>query len=65
MFKPTIDWGDRKRTDMIAYSEEINRAELGKILKIIPNVTQEIRERIISLIKKYWDCSTQQMPQWN
>ena len=55
MFKPTSDWKNHKSTDMITYSEEINWAELGKSLNIIPNVTQEICERIISLIKQYWD----------
>ena len=51
MFKPTIDWTNHKRTDIITCSEDIDRAELEKILNINPNVTQEIRDRIISLIK--------------
>ena len=41
---------------MITYSEEIDRPELEKSLKINTNVTQNIRERIISFIKQYWDC---------
>ena len=60
MFKITIDWTNHKRTDMITYSEEIDRSKLGKNLNINPNVTQEIRERIISHIKQYWDCFAKQ-----
>ena len=59
-FKPTINWKNHKRTDMITYSEEIDRSKLGKNLNINPNVTQEIRERIISHIKQYWDCFAKQ-----
>ena len=42
---------------MITYSEEIDLPELKKNPKINSNVTQEIRKRIISLIKQYWDFS--------
>ena len=52
-FNPTIDWTNYKRTYMITYSEEIDRPELEKSLKINTNVTQNIRERIISFIKQY------------
>ena len=54
MFNPAIDWTNHKRTYITTYSKDIDQAELGKSLKNNPNVTQEIRERIISLIKKYW-----------
>ena len=57
IFNPTIDWRDHKFTDMITYSEEIDLPELKKTPKINSNVTQEIRKRIISLIKQYWDFS--------
>ena len=46
---------NHKFTDMINYSKEIDRSELEKSLKINPNETQEILERIISLTKQYWD----------
>ena len=55
MFNPTIYWINHKRTDIITYNKEIDRSELGKILKANPNVAQEICERNISLIKQYWD----------
>ena len=35
MFKQTIDWTNHKRTKTITYSEDIDRAELEKILKLI------------------------------
>ena len=35
MFKPTTDWTNHKRTDMIPYIEEIDRAELEKAYKLI------------------------------
>ena len=30
VFKPTIYWKNHKRTDMVTYSKEIDRAELEK-----------------------------------
>ena len=57
VFRPKTRWtpGD-SRDDIIEFIAEKHSEELTKNFKVGENVSQEVKERLITIIKKYWDC---------
>ena len=55
-FKPKLDWKAHTRNDIITYNNAEDCYEFTKGLKIGDTEFAESRERLISIIKKYWDC---------
>lgn len=59
MIKDELEWKNSNRDDIIEYNESLHSTELNQNFIIGDSVPNEIRDKIISKIKKYWDsfCS--------
>ena len=55
VFKPKVNCKAQTRNDIITYNHADDWDKLTKGLKIGYTASAESRERIISIIKKYWD----------
>ena len=56
VFKPRVNWKAHTRNDIITYNHAYAWDELNKGIKIGNTSSAESKERLISIIKKYWDC---------
>ncbi len=49
-------WKDSARTDIITFCAKEDEEELQKNFKIGKNVKPAVRDRILQIVRKYWDC---------
>jgi hypothetical protein len=56
VFRPKTRWTPGTRSDIIEFVAERHTEELMKNLKVGEHVDSETKEKIISIIQKYWDC---------
>ncbi len=56
VFRPKLTWTPGKRDDIITFDAAKDMPQLLADLRIGPNVSQPIRDNIISVISEYWDC---------
>ena len=59
LLKNTKPWQDNTRTDIITFNPNIHTEELNKNFVIGNSVNDNVKSKIISIVKKYWDsfCS--------
>ena len=55
VFRTSLKWDNTPRDDIIDFNKDDDIAELMKGLKIRSMVDSSIRDRIIDIIKTYWD----------
>ena len=55
VFRPATHWKDRERNDIIEYSEEKDKIEFEKNIRIGKDVKREHTSIIYGIVKKYWD----------
>ena len=56
VFRPTFQWKDTDRQDLISYQEDKDSEELQAYIKIREDASNEHKSTIINLVKTYWDC---------
>jgi len=55
VFCPAKHWKDRKLNDIIEYSEEKDKIEFEKNIRIGKDVKREHKSIIHGIVKKHWD----------
>jgi len=55
VYRPKLDWQDKQGDDVIDFQESY-QAKLDKDLRMGKGVDDVMKQEIMSLIKKYWDC---------
>lgn len=56
VFKLQEKWKDSERDDIIQFNPAEDEEELHKNFKIGAAVETRIKDRILDIVRKYWDC---------
>ena len=56
VYRPKQTWEEGKRIFLIAFNNEENNEGLHKHIKLNSKVIPEIKQQLISIVKKNWDC---------
>ena len=56
VFKLNEKWKDSNRTNIIEFDPKKDETELQKNFKIGTTVDAQVRERILGIVRTYWDC---------
>ena len=56
VFKLKLNWDDNPRNDIINFNPDEDTKELMKDIRIGASVTSPIQQRLLEIVKTYWDC---------
>ena len=56
VFRPSIQWADTQRGNIIFYNDKYDKVELESNLRTRKNITSKQRIALIDIMTRYWDC---------
>ena len=56
VFRPSVPWVDRSCSDLIQFDKATDQQEFDKDLNLGSHLTPFMRDEIVRIVTKYWDC---------